>query len=549
MGFNHAAVFDAVAGAVPDRECIVFGDLRLTFAQVQERANRLANLLLERGLTVHRPRSQLQGWESGQDHVGLYLHNGNEYLEGEIGAKKARATPFNVNYRYVEDELVHLIDDAAAGALVYHAAFAPTLARAVPRLHRPPLLVQVADVSGNGLLPGALDYEEALAGASPEPPETRPEPDDLYILYTGGTTGMPKGTLWTQAGIYDAALSRLATGVDGSSLASIAASVPAAAAVRMLPTPPFMHGAAEWAALGTMLGGSTVVIPRSVTRLDPADVWRTVERERVQVTVLVGDAFARPLADELERGGYDASTLTVLITGGAATSPGVKARLTALLPQALVIDAAGSSETGTHLTQVSMSGTAPVTGVFAPDPTTCVIDEGKVTVVEPGHDGIGWLARRGAIPLGYLGDEAKTRSTFPVVGGERMAVPGDRARWLADGLVELLGRESMTINTGGEKVFAEEVEQALVHHPAVDDAVVVGRPSDRWGQEIVAVVQLHPGAPVTDEELIGSTAETLASFKRPKAVVRVDRVQRSPAGKADYAWARRQAEEATRRPA
>ena len=549
MGFNHAAVFDAVAGAVPDRECIVFGDLRLTYAQVQERANRLAHLLLAHGLTVHRPRSQLQGWESGQDHVGLYLHNGNEYLEGEIGAKKARAVPFNVTYRYVEDELVYLIDDAAAGALVYHAAFAPILARAVPRLRRAPLLLQVADGSGHGLLPGALDYEEALAASSPERPRTRPEPDDLYILYTGGTTGLPKGTLWTQAGIYDAALSRLATGVDGSSLESIAASVPLAPPTRLLAIPPFMHGAAEWAALGTMLGGSTVVIPRSTTRLDPADVWRTIERERVQVTVMVGDAFARPLADELERGGYDASSLTVLITGGAATSPGVKARLTALLPQALLIDAAGSSETGTHLTQVSSFAAAPVTGLFAPDPTTCVIDEAKARVVEPGHDGIGWLARRGTIPLGYLGDPAKTTSTFPVVGGERMAVPGDRARLLADGIVELLGRESMTINTGGEKVFAEEVEQALVRHPAVDDALVVGRASDRWGQEIVAVVQLHPDVRVTDEELIGSTAGNLAGFKRPKAIVRVGLVRRSPSGKPDYAWARQQAEGGGRRPA
>jgi 3-oxocholest-4-en-26-oate---CoA ligase len=546
VSFNHAVLFDAVAGAVPDRECIVWRDRRLTYGAVRDRVNRFANLLLKHGLTVHRPRAELRGWESGQDHVALYLYNGNEYLEATFGANEARAVPFNVNYRYVEEELAYLLNDAKAGAVVYHSTFAPTLAGVLPRLGRPPLLVQVADDSGHGLLPGAVDYEEALAASAPEKPDTAPDPDDLYILYTGGTTGMPKGTLWTQAGIYEAALAPVALGVDRSSLETVAASVADATGIRSMPTPPLMHGAAGWFALGTLLGGGTIVIPSTVDHLDAADVWTTVEREKVQSMVIVGDAFARPLAEELAKGNYDTSSLMVMATGGAITSPVMKARLLELLPSTMIIDVGGASETGSQLSQISSAGADITLGVFTPNPTTCVIDDERQKVLEPGHDGIGWLARRGAIPLGYLGDRAKTEATFPMIAGEPMSVPGDRARLRADGMVELLGRESMTINSGGEKVFAEEVEQALIRHPAVVDALVVGRPSERWGQEIIGVVQLDPAAAaVTDTELIEATSPYLARYKRPKAIVRAPQVQRSPSGKADYAWAKAQATQAT----
>jgi fatty-acyl-CoA synthase len=542
VSFNHAVLFDAVAGAVPDRECIVWRDRRLSFDAVRSRANRFANLLLKHGLTAHRSRTDLHGWESGQDHVALYLYNGNEYLEATFGANRARAVPFNVNYRYVEEELAYLLNDAQAGVVVYHSTFAPTLAGVLPRLRRPPLLVQVADDSGHGLLPGAVDYEEALAASMPDPPDTEPDPDDLYILYTGGTTGMPKGTLWTQAGIYEAALAPVALGVDRSTLETVAASVAGGTGIRSMPMPPFMHGAAGWFALGTMLGGGTIVIQSTVDRLDAADVWTTIEKEKVQSTVIVGDAFARPLAEELAKGNYDTSSLMVVATGGAITSPAMKARLLQLLPTAMIIDVGGASETGSQLSQISSAGADITLGLFTPNPTTCVIDDERQKIVAPGHDGIGWLARRGAIPLGYLGDQAKSETTFPMIAGERMSVPGDRARLRADGMVELLGRESMTINSGGEKVFAEEVEQALIRHPAVVDALVVGRPSERWGQEIVGVVQLDPAAgPVTDAELIEATSAYLARYKRPKAVVRAPQVRRSPSGKADYAWAKAQA--------
>jgi fatty-acyl-CoA synthase len=280
------------------------------------------------------------------------------------------------------------------------------------------------------------------------------------------------------------------------------------------------------------------VFPDVVSQFDAASILDTVEREKVQLLVIVGDAFARPLCDEIERSPRDLSSLGIILTGGAALSVGTKARLLGLLPTVLLIDSGGASETGPQLSNVSTSGAEPTTGIFLPSPTTHVLDEGRTRALAPGHDGVGWLAHDGPIPLGYLGDEAKSRATFPVVEGRRMTVPGDRARLRADGMVELLGRDSMTINSGGEKIFAEEVEQALMAHPDVLDVLVVGRPSERWGQEVTAVVQLAPGSSATDDELHQTVLERLARFKAPKTIVRVDRVQRTATGKPDYPWAR-----------
>ncbi|MGH9137281.1 MAG: acyl-CoA synthetase [Acidimicrobiales bacterium] len=545
MSHNHAALFDAVARAVPDREAIVFGDRRLTYGRLLDRTNRLANALLDMGVRAPAPRSELANWESRQDHVGLYLYNGNEYLEATCGANRARAVPFNVNYRYVEHELAYLLNDASAAVIVYHEAFVPNLEAVLPKLDRQPRLLQVADGSGHGLLPDAVDYEELLAGSTPDTPAAAPSPDDLYILYTGGTTGMPKGTLWRQADIYTAAIGgyALTTGLDTSSLESAAATAPGTTPTRLLPMPPFMHGAAGWAGLGGLLAGGTIVIPSAVTRLDPVDVLRTLEREHVQTVLMVGDAFARPLCEELEKGGYDTSSLTVIVSGGAILSPGMKERLLDLVPHALILDAGGASETGAQLSSFTMKGQTAELAVFSPTDSTFVVDAAKQSAAEPGHEEPGWLVRRGAIPLGYLGDEAKTDATFPTVAGERVSVPGDRARLRADGLIELLGRESMTINSGGEKIFAEEVEQAIVRHPAVDDVLVVGRPSERWGSEVVAVVQLHVGASASDEALLATASEQIARYKLPKSIIRVPEVQRSPSGKADYAWAKQQVTE------
>ena len=542
MSFNHAALFEVIARAVPDREAIVFRDLRLTYADVARRSDRFAAALIERGAREPQPRSRLSNWQSGQDHVGLYLHNGNEYLEATCGANRARTVPFNVNYRYVEHELAYLLNDAQPFALVYHAAFAPTLGAVLDRLAHRPVLIQVADDSGQALLRGAEDYEQVISQAAGELPQSDLSPDDLYMLYTGGTTGMPKGTLWRQADIYEAAIGGIARimGLDQTNLETMAATIPGSRGTRFLPAPPFIHGAAEWFSMGSLLAGGTVVIQSNVVRFDPADVLATIDREGVNSLLIVGDAFGRPLCDELDRHRSELSSLVAIVTGGATLSPSVKNRLLTHFPNLVIVDAVGASESGTQMSSLSTKDNTAELGVFKADPTTCVIDDEKRQVLAAGHSGQGWLARRRAIPLGYLGDADRTSATFPIVDGERMSVPGDRARMGADGSIELLGRESLTINTGGEKVFAEEVEQALVAHPDVEDALVVGRPSETWGAEVVAVVQLRPGGAPTDLDLLAVAGDQLARYKLPKEIVRVDRIRRSPAGKADYAWAKAQ---------
>jgi fatty-acyl-CoA synthase len=542
--FNLALVHEAVAHAVPDRECIVWGDRRLTFADVTDRTRRLATYLHQRGLGVHRERAALQPWESGQDHLGLYLYNGNEYVEGMLGAYKARVAPFNVNYRYVEEELRYLLVDAKARGLVYHAAFAPVLAAVLPDLPGLDVLLQVADDSGNELLPGAVDYEEALASVEPVLPPVTPSPDDLYILYTGGTTGMPKGVLWRQHDIFRAAMGGRAYGsweliADYDDL--VRKIVPSTS-VRVLSLPPLMHGAAQWAAFYYMTMGGTVLFPEDTRRVDPADVWRTVAREKAIGVTVVGDAMARPLVEELERNDHDVSSLMAFGSGGAIMSEGVKQRLLAKLPNILISDVAGASETGAQMGTQSTAGSVQ-TGRFVPGPGTVVLDAEMRRVLEPGADEeeSGWLAQRGAVPLGYLGDPEKSARTFPTIDGERYSVPGDRARFLANGEIELLGRDSVTINSGGEKIFAEEVEQAIVRHPAVADVVVAGRPSEQWGQEVVALVQLAPGSSASAEDIVAEAGKHIARYKLPKAVGFFDTIVRSPSGKADYRWAKEQA--------
>ena len=535
---NLWTLFEAVAEAVPDRDAIVWRQRRSSYRTVHDRARRLAAVLTIHGLGVRADRSDLSAWEAGQDLVGLYLLNGPEFLEANLGGYAARTAPFNVNYRYVADELAYLLDDAGAAAVVYHARFAPVLAEVLPRLRRTPLLLQVADESGEALLPDALDYEQALAQADPGIVPDRHSPDDLYVLYTGGTTGMPKGTLWRQADIWMSALGGDLLGAD-LDVEAMAAAAAAGPEQRTLPNAPFMHGAAQWVALRALLTGGTVVVNGIVDRLDPVDVWQTIGRERVGATLFVGEAFARPLIAELERGTYDTSSLALIAVGGAVTSPETKTRVLAQIPQVLIADLAGSSETGSALSQLSTAGSKPEAGVFAPNPDVAVLDVDLSRRLEPGEDSIGWFAKAGRIPLGYLGDQAKTERTFPPVDGRRWSVPGDRARLRQDGMVELLGRDSVTINSGGEKIFAEEVEAAILTHPAVLDAIVVGRPSERWGQEVVAVVQITGDVAASDDDIINAASARIARYKLPKAVVRVPLVIRSPAGKADYSWARR----------
>ena len=538
--FNLSDVFGAVAEAIPDQTFLVWRDRRLSYADVDARVDGFAHYLASVGLGCHTERDSLEGHESGQDHLGIYLRNGNEYLEAMIGSYRARVAPFNTSYRYVDDELIYLLTDSRARALVYPAEFAPRVAAIRDQLPALEVLVQVADDSGNALLPGAVDYETVLATLAPAAGMPTPSADDLYILYTGGTTGMPKGVLWRQHDIF---LSSMGGRPFGSTqflasyeeLADRARASPGA--MSMLMIPPFMHGAAQWAAYNAITMGGRIVIPDDVERMRPAAVLRLADRERVLSIPVVGDAIARPLLEEIETGDYDLSGLVTLTNGGAPMSPTVRDRLLVALPHIMLLDAVGASESGAQMSTFSTAGAETQAATFSPQSDTAVVSADLDRVLSPG-EGRGWLARRDLIPLGYFGDAAKTARTFPTIGGVRWSVPGDRADVLDDGRIRLLGRDSVTINSGGEKIFVEEVERAVAAHPAVYDVVVVGRPSERWGSEVVAVVQLAEGASATDDELAEVCRTSIARYKVPKAFIRAPKVVRSPAGKADYRWAK-----------
>jgi 3-oxocholest-4-en-26-oate---CoA ligase len=539
MAYTLADLNEAIAAAIPDRDAIVTATRRLTWGELRGRTRRLAHLLAGAGLGCHRERNRLAPWESGQDHVALYLYNGHEYLEAMVGAGKARTVPFNVNYRYVEDELVYLLRDAGTRAIIFHAGFAPTLARVLPKLPPPALLLQVDDGTGAPLLPGARDYEAALAASSDAPVGITTTDDDLYMVYTGGTTGMPKGVLWRQADIFFAAMGGRVPGQQPiTSLDDVVARTTYGDLNRTLPAPPFMHGAGHWTAFITLHQGGTVIVQHETRRLDPDDIWRTIERERAVSLTIVGDAFARPLVDQLRQGSYDLASLKVIGSGGAIFSPSLKQAFLELLPSIMIADGFGASETGAQGASFMAAG-GSVGGGFTMDlQHTFVADEDLEDRIAPGDASIGWLARTGHIPLGYLGDETKTRRTYPTIAGVRSAIPGDRAQWNDDGTIRVLGRESVCINSGGEKIFAEEVEQALKRHPAVYDVLVTGTPSERWGEQVTAVVALRPGARASEDELRDAAGVELARFKLPRAFVFVESVRRAPTGKPDYAWAK-----------
>ncbi|MBE7191697.1 MAG: acyl-CoA synthetase [Gordonia polyisoprenivorans] len=536
-GFDLSTVFRTVARAVPERRITVWRGEVTTYEQMDARIDGIARHLVAVGLGCHTERPALQPWESGQDHLGIYLRNGTQYLESMVAAYRARVAPFNVSYRYVEDELLYLLDDAQATSLVYAAEFAPRVAAIRDRLPNLRVLIQVADDSGNDLLPGAVDYESKTRTVDPAP---MPEPsgDDLYIIYTGGTTGMPKGVLWCQHDMFMSSMGGRPFG-GGDPIASYDDLAQRArdsgGGLSVMLIAPLMHGAAQWATFSVITTGGWLAIPDDVVSFRPDEVLRLAERERVLNIPMVGDAIARPLVEELERTEYDLSGLMAVSNGGAALSPAVRERVLAALPGKMLFDAVGSSETGIQMNTFSTQDSETDTAVFTPQDDTTVVAADLDRMASPGD--VGWLARRDLIPLGYLGDEAKTRRTYPTIDGVRWSVPGDRARLLDDGRIELMGRDSLTINSGGEKIFVEEVERAIAAHPAVYDVVVVGRPSERWGAEVVAIVQVADGAEVTDDELREGCSTQIARYKIPKVFLRTDKVQRSPVGKPDYRWA------------
>ena len=497
--------------------------------ELDERANRLANHMRAVGV-------------SPGDHVGLQLANGSEYLEGMLASFKLRAVPLNVNFRYTSDELRYLFRDANLIALVHHRRFAPAVAEAAEGLSGLRHVLVVEDGSGEPLAGGAC-YEEALAAQLAERPAVEGRSgDDLYIAYTGGTTGMPKGVMWRHEDLFFAALGGgdpMVTGDVITRPGELAGRLDVFS-IAMLIVPPFMHASGHWSALITLFaGGKVVVTPHGA--FDPDMTWRLVAAEHANMLTIVGDAMGRPLLDTFASATaagepYDASSLRVIASGGALLSASTKDRVGVMFPDVVVIDGFGSSETGSLGTQTTMGATPAPRLRLPPNPAMAVLDaDGRP--IPPGSGRIGQVARRGHVPLGYHNDPAKTASTFVTVDGVRWALSGDMASVEDDGTILLRGRGSQCINTGGEKVYAEEVESTLKLHADVADAVVVGVPDQRWGQRVVAIVQPRPGTSPRLHDLQATCREHLAGYKVPRQVVMTESVVRSPSGKPDYGWA------------
>jgi fatty-acyl-CoA synthase len=524
-------VADIVAATVPDRDMVVCGSVRRTFAEVGDRSRSLAAFLLAHDVGLRIARDGLERWESGQDPVALVLHNSAEYIEAMFGAFRARAVPFNVNQHYRPREVKALFGDVGVRAVVYHRLYGPLL-ETVLEDQSDVVLVDVDDGSRVPPLPGSVAFEEAVrTSVVDQLPDC--SPDDLYLVCTGGTTGRPKAVLWRQADVYISAMA----GVEGATPESIAELVTSGAAPSgpWYPVAPLMHAAAQWTAFSGLNQGATVVLHEDVGPFDPQGVLELAQREQVALMSIVGDAYAGPLVNEMRRRDYDLSSLLVLGTGGAATNERHKEALVEMLPHLMIRDGYGSSETGGMAYGArTKKGGKPG---FDPSPGATVVSADRSRFLESGDREVGWTARRGRVPLGYLGDRVRTEETFPIVDGQRIAIPGDRARFVENGRILVLGRDALVVNTGGEKVFVEEVEDVLRRHPDVNDALVVGRPSERFGQEVVAVVAAREGVDLDAAALREFAAVDIARFKAPRAVAVVDRIQRHANGKPDYVWA------------
>jgi 3-oxocholest-4-en-26-oate---CoA ligase len=521
------AVLDAVAQAVPDRLMTVCGARRSTFGASADRTRRLANYLAAQGFGAHRERGQLENWECGQDRVALIMHN-DLYPDMVIGCLKARTVPVNVNYNYTPREVTELLEYLRPRAVIYHRSLGAKFADVLPPATAD-LIISVDDDGSVPQLPGATSLEEALAQGDIDQDIT-PSPDDVMMVCTGGTTGRPKGVMWRQSDTYVVSMN----GADHKSADEIHARV-GFGGQPWFAVSPLMHAAGMWTAFAALLNGLPVIL-YDRTRFDPRAVLETAEREKVGLMTMVGDAYAGPLVEELRSGSYDLSSLFAIGTGGAATNPKHQRALLDLLPHITLINGYGSSETGNVGFGRSQRGAEKET--FELREGGQVLSEDYRRFLQPGEEEVGFVARGGRIPLGYFDDEAATRKTFPVVDGQRVVISGDRGSLASDGTLRLFGRDSLIVNTGGEKVFVEEVEEVLRAHPAVADALVVGRPSERWGQEIVALIALHPDADVTDDPLHAHCTSHLARFKAPKEFIFVDQVRRLGNGKPDYRWAK-----------
>ncbi|MGZ4511382.1 MAG: acyl-CoA synthetase [Mycobacterium sp.] len=526
------AVLDEIADVIPDRTMTVCGSRRSTFRESADRTRRLANFLAGHGLGAHRERATLQNWECGQDRVALVMHN-DLYPDMVIGCLKARTVPVNINYYYTPREVGELLDYVKPRAVIYHRGLGAKFADVLTR-RGVDLLLSIDDGSGAPGLPGAVSLDDALAQGDTDHDVTA-SPDDLLMICTGGTTGRPKGVLWRQSDIYVSSM----VGADHACAQEIHDKVRGNAGAPWFAVSPLMHAAGMWTAFAAVMAGTPVVLYDTSKKLDPHLVWETAEREKVGMMTMVGDAYAAPLVAQLQRGSYDLASLYAIGTGGAATNPKYQQALLELLPQLTLINGYGSSETGNMGFGHSRRGTR--TDTFTLREGGLVLSEDYSRFLSPGESEVGWVAREGRIPLGYFNDPDATRKTFPEIDGRRVVISGDRAGLEPDGTLRLFGRDSLVVNTGGEKVFVEEVEEVLRAHPAIADALVVGRPRDRWGEELVALVELRDEATAAAEELHTLCTFRLARFKAPKEFLFVEHVQRLGNGKADYRWAKRHA--------
>jgi 3-oxocholest-4-en-26-oate---CoA ligase len=543
--FNLADIFEAVSEELPGREAVSCGDVRLTFEVLDRRANQLAHGLARLGV-------------GAGDHVGLFTYNCVEYVEATLACYKIRAVPCNINFRYVGDELAYLLDNGDVTTLIFHRLLADQV-RSLPR--RPPRLdhfVVVEDGADEEISPDFVAYESLLATGSPERDFEERSADDHYILYTGGTTGLPRGVVWRQEDIFFATLGGgNPGGLPVNSPEEIRRTVHTNRAHRVAPflppdhpgpdefvtmaLGPLVHASGQWAVLGSLMaGGRAVLYPERTMDMDL--VLELIERERVTMLTLVGDTSGRPLLEALRRdeGAHDTSSLLLLGSGGSILTGAVKDELLTLLPSVLAIsEAVGSSESPVQATAIGQRRPTPSPSLqFNPKQGATTVVDDELRPVAPGSGVVGRLATSGRVPIGYYNDPVKSAEAFVHFDGKRWSLPGDMATIEVDGSIRLLGRGSLCINTGGEKVYPEEVEAVLKSHPLVDDAVVVGRPSEKWGHQVAAVVQpADPQRRPTLDDLDAHCRSCLAGYKVPRHLVVVPRVIRSAAGKADYRWA------------
>lgn len=540
MGFNLADLIEHAVDATPQRVALFSDRGRRTFSDLEQRANRLAHALVARGV------------QPG-DKVGILSRNHVEAIEAMLATFKVRAVMVNINYRYVTPEVVYLVNNSDMVALVCERRYLGVLADAFDQCPQLSSVLVVdtdthPDADGAGpasakqpLPDWAEPYEDVLVDQSPERDFAERSPDDIFMLYTGGTTGQPKGVMWRHedawrvfgGGVHLVTGEYVADEYEQSRLAV------AKDQVVRLPAPPLIHGAAQWAILSSLFNcGAAVLVPD----FNAHAVWQHVQRHRVNIMMITGDAMARPLLDALEEGPpgggeYDVSSLNVISSTAVLFSATMQQRFVHRLPDCFISDSMGASEAGFNGMNVIRAGHTPTQMTIRLDRTTSVLDENGQPV-EPGSGDIGMLARSGHIALGYYKDEKKTRETFREYDGVRYAMPGDLARVESDGTVTVLGRGATSINTGGEKIFPDEVEAALRAHPDVVDALVLGVPDERWGQRVAAIVVRAPGSTVTLAGLNDTARTHIAGYKVPRSVWFVDEIKRSPAGKSDLRWAR-----------